>query len=114
MTDATIEGIQPFDPDCPLCEAARITPWFHEDDICWIAECEICSTPMVVWRHHGVVPPTEHRDHMMERLAAIADEHLGEHWVDGHMRNIPNHFHAHARPKGGFFGPMGRQVPKPR
>ena len=31
--------------DCDLCEAARITPWFHEDDICWIAECEICAVP---------------------------------------------------------------------
>ena len=29
--------------DCDLCEAARITPWFHEDDVCWIAECEICD-----------------------------------------------------------------------
>jgi len=27
-----------------------------------------------------------------------------EFWVDDHMRNIPDHFHAHARPKGGFFG----------
>jgi hypothetical protein len=24
--------------------------------------------------------------------------------VDDHMRNIPDHWHAHARPKGGFFG----------
>jgi len=31
--------------DCDLCEAARITPWYHEDDICWIAECEICAGP---------------------------------------------------------------------
>ena len=35
---------------CDLCEAARITPWFHEDDLCWIAECEICAVPMVVWK----------------------------------------------------------------
>ena len=27
-----------------------------------------------------------------------------EHYVDDHMRNIPDHYHAHARPKGGFFG----------
>ena len=23
--------------DCELCEAARLTPWFHEDEVCWIA-----------------------------------------------------------------------------
>ena len=44
--------------DCDLCEAARITPWFHEDDVCWIAECEICYVPMVVWRFHGTEPPS--------------------------------------------------------
>ena len=27
-----------------------------------------------------------------------------EHYVDDNMRNIPDHYHAHARPKGGFFG----------
>ena len=37
----------PRDDNCDLCEAARITEWFHEDDVCWIAECEICATPMV-------------------------------------------------------------------
>ena len=42
---------------CDLCEAARITPWFHEDDLCWIAECEICAVPMVVWREHDPDPP---------------------------------------------------------
>jgi hypothetical protein len=21
---------------CDLCRAAKITPWFHEDEICWI------------------------------------------------------------------------------
>ena len=40
----------PHDESCDLCIAARITPWFHEDDLCWIAECTICATPMVVLR----------------------------------------------------------------
>jgi hypothetical protein len=25
------------------------------------------------------------------------------------MRNIPDHYHAHGRPKGGFFGPGARR-----
>ena len=95
----------PPDERCDLCEAARITPWFHEDDVCWIAECEICAVPMVVWRHHGVMPPSEHHAHMLDRLRDVVSEHFGfEHYVDDHMRNIPDHYHAHARPKGGFFG----------
>jgi hypothetical protein len=89
---------------CDLCRAAKITPWFHEDEICWIAECEICETPMVVWRFHGTQPPEDHLKHMLQRLREVAAQRVGEFWIDDHMRNIPDHFHAHARPKGGFFG----------
>jgi hypothetical protein len=93
-----------FDEKCDLCEAVRMTEWFHEDDVCWIAECEICAVPMVVWRSHGTEPPEDARTHMMEHLGRIAEARMGEHYFDGHMRNIPDHFHVHARPKGGFFG----------
>ncbi|MFN8018359.1 MAG: hypothetical protein U0P45_09575 [Acidimicrobiales bacterium] len=96
-----------FDADCPLCEAARISPWHHEDDVCWVADCTICATPMVVWRGHGIDPPPDERGHMMAVLARVATAQLGAHWVDANMRNIPDHFHAHARPEGGFFGPGG-------
>jgi hypothetical protein len=104
---AAVAADRVLDPRCPLCEAARITPWHHEDDICWIADCEICATPMVVWRGHGTAPPPGERDHMMTHLARVANAALGPHWVDANMRNIPHHFHAHARPEGGFFGPGG-------
>lgn len=94
---------------CDLCAAARITPWFHEDDVCWVAECEICAVPMVVWRHHGVNPPEADLAHMHARLAAVVAEHFDyEHDVDDRLRNIPDHYHAHARPRGGFFGPRRR------
>jgi hypothetical protein len=101
MADPDVAGVD----DCDLCEAARMTEWFHEDETCWIAECEICAVPMVVWRSHGAVPPEADRAHMLEQLGRVATELLGEHYIDGHMRNIPDHFHVHARPKGGFFGP---------
>ena len=93
------------DDDCDLCEAARITEWFHEDDICWIAECEICAVPMVVWRGHGTTPPAEELAHMHTQLAQVVEVHFTyEHYIDDNMRNIPDHYHAHARPRGGFFG----------
>ena len=99
---------------CDLCEAARITPWFHEDDICWIAECEICAVPMVVWRGHGVTPPSDELAHMHERLAIVVGEYFTfDHYVDDNMRNIPDHYHAHARPVGGFFGHGLQRKPPP-
>ena len=84
---------------CDLCEAARITPWHHEDEVCWVADCEICGVPMVVWKSHGNQPPPDEVEHMRGALAAVADRRFGpEGWsLDSVMRQIPDHFHAHAR-----------------
>ena len=92
------------DDTCLLCRAERITPWYHEDDVCWVADCSLCATPMVVWRWHGVEPSEDDREHMVERLGMAAATVFDGHYYDGNMRNIPDHFHMHARPEGGFFG----------
>ena len=93
--DGKVEG-------CELCEAARFTPWFHEDDVCWIAECEVCGVPMVVWNRHGVEPPQADLDHMLSHLNRVATDLYGEggYALDRVMRQIPTHFHAHARDPG--------------
>jgi hypothetical protein len=91
--------------NCELCEAARLTEWFFEDDECWVAECESCSVPMVVWRIHDPSPPADVKARLHARLAAVVDEHFdAEHWVDDNLRTVPDHYHAHARPRGGLFG----------
>ncbi len=41
---------------------------------------------------------------MHSHLARVAGEVFDGHYVDDNMRNIPDHYHAHARPQGGFFG----------
>jgi hypothetical protein len=91
--------------ECDLCEAARMTQWYHEDDICWIADCEVCNIPMVVWRNHGTEPPAADADHMLRELARVADQvFAGREWsIDRNMRQIPDHFHAHARDKDWYF-----------
>ena len=90
---------------CELCEAARLTEWFFEDDECWIAECEMCAVPMVVWRRHDPDPPAVTRAALWERLSSVVIEFYGfDHYIDENMRSIPDHYHAHARPRGGFFG----------
>lgn len=99
MTDPRPGGAEGKVADCELCEAARFTPWFHEDEICWIAECEVCSVPMVVWNRHGSEPPDANLEHMLAHLDRVATEQFGEsgYNIDRVMRQIPNHFHAHAR-----------------
>ena len=90
---------------CDLCEAARMTTWYHEDDVCWIAECEVCSVPMVVWRCHGVSPSASELAHMLGELERVARAQFGEREfkVDRVMRQIPGHFHAHARDEGWYY-----------
>ncbi len=89
----------PDDPDCELCEAARFTHWYAETADGWIADCEVCSVPMVVWWHHGTEPSEEVRNELFAELGRAADERFGEGtWqLDTTMRQVPNHFHAHAR-----------------
>jgi hypothetical protein len=73
---------------------------------------------MVVWRIHATDPPEDDLAMMLEHLAKVADEVLGTgNWsVDRHMRQIPDHFHAHARDPHWFtrrFG-SGRAPLPPR
>lgn len=95
---------------CDLCEAARLTAWHHEDDLCWIADCEICDVPMVVWKEHGPTPPEQAVAAMVAELERVATERFGEtpFRIDRVMRQIPDHFHAHARDEGWWWRRFGR------
>ena len=88
-----------FDPECELCEAARFTHWYYEDDLCWVADCEVCATPMVVWKQHGTEPPPDEVAAMLARLVEAGEQRFGPDGgrVDQVMRQIPDHFHAHYR-----------------
>jgi hypothetical protein len=91
---------------CLLCRAEVVTERHFEDEECWVADCMVCATPMVVWRVHGL-PDPDLESRLIERLEHVASGRYGKdgYWVDGRMRRIPDHWHAHARPSGGFFDP---------
>jgi hypothetical protein len=84
---------------CELCQAASVTTRYYDDAECWIADCLICRVPMVVWREHDPTPPEEVRTRLIERLSPVAETVFAEHawYYDDHMRNIPDHYHGHAR-----------------
>jgi hypothetical protein len=64
---------------------------------------------MVVWRSHGL-PDAETERALLERLEPIATERYPRgFYVDGERRRIPDHWHAHARPDGGFFDPRSER-----
>ena len=88
------------DSICDLCQAARLTTWHHEDDICWVADCEVCDVPMVVWKHHGTDPPPTDLAHMKAMLERAALARFDNWAIDQVRRQIPDHWHAHGRPAG--------------
>jgi len=91
---------------CLLCAAERVTEWHLEDDDCWVADCLVCMTPMVVWRIHGLPDPRLEAS-LLARLRTVAASRYGADgfYIDPERRRIPDHWHAHARPAGGFFDP---------
>ena len=90
---------------CQLCDAEQVTPWHFQDDDCWVADCMVCATPMIVWRIHGL-PDARVESELLARLEAVAATRYPDgYWIDGERRRIPDHWHAHARPAGGFFDP---------
>lgn len=58
--------------------------------------------PMVVWWRHGRDPSSEVKDSLFDSLSRAADERFGSgRWsIDETMRQVPSHFHAHARDEG--------------
>ncbi len=102
-------GSSASDQSCLLCRAERVTAWHFEDEECWVADCMICATPMIVWRAHGL-PDPEQEARLLRHLERVAAQRYGEdgYWVDGDRRRIPDHWHAHARPAGGFFDPASK------
>jgi hypothetical protein len=109
-----VAGGDHHDSSCELCEAARLTEWFHEDESCWIAECEACCVPMVVWRRHDPSPPDPVRAALLARLDSVVRRHYGfDHWIDENMRSIPTHYHAHARPRPALGGPRRPRDDRP-
>lgn len=82
---------------CALCEAAPITRRYHEDALCWIADCKDCQVPMAVYREHGVRPPRKHLAHMVRLLRLCGRPGVG-YRLDDSMNTIPDHYHVHLRP----------------
>lgn len=87
---------------CELCELARTTTWHAEYDDPFrfvILDCDSCEVPMAVLGAHRATPTEDERAVMQRCLAAIADGKYPRGWYfDDHLRQIPEHYHLHARP----------------
>jgi len=68
---------------------------------------------MVVWRVHDPHPPEAVKQRLHELLRSVVGElFVDEIYIDDNMRNIPDHYHAHARGRGKWgMQPLERRRP---
>jgi hypothetical protein len=87
---------------CELCDLARTTHWYAEFEQpvrFVILDCDSCDVPMAVLGAHRRRATSEELSTMKRALAEIADQKYPQGWFfDEHMRQIPEHYHLHARP----------------
>jgi hypothetical protein len=87
---------------CELCELVRTTVWYaeYEDPFRFVVlDCDSCEVPMAVLGEHRPAVDAGERAVLQRALAAIADPKYPQGWTfDDRMRQIPGHYHAHARP----------------
>lgn len=89
-----------------------MTPWYAEvtEPFAFaILDCDSCDVPMVVLGEHRAQPTEAEREVMRQALSRIADEKFAHGWFfDDHMRQIPDHYHLHARPLPSWLPPRMR------
>lgn len=87
---------------CELCQLTRTTTWYAEveEPVRFVLlDCDSCDVPMAVLGEHRAVPTDAEREVLQQALGRIADEKYRNGWFfDDHMRQIPDHYHCHARP----------------
>jgi hypothetical protein len=86
---------------CELCDLARTTRWyaqFFEPFPFTILDCDSCDVPMAVLGEHRAAVSEGERDVMQRALRLVGESLLlGEMFFDDRMRQIPEHYHLHAR-----------------
>jgi hypothetical protein len=87
---------------CELCQLARTTTWYAEFDKPFrfaILDCDSCDVPMAVLGEHRKVVTQAERKVLERELGKVASTKYPRGWFfDDHMRQIPEHYHVHARP----------------
>ncbi len=89
------------DESCELCRLVRSTRWyaqFHDPLPFTVLDCDSCDTPMAVLGEHRREVSDAEREALQRALRLIGDLlGLGEMVFDDRMKQIPDHYHVHAR-----------------
>ena len=78
---------------CPLCERKKLTHWYYEDLICWVADCLTCGPghPIIVTKFHHSLTEDE-KKHMLKIAEGLFPNYRG---IRVEQRSITEHYHFH-------------------
>ena len=96
---------------CELCELVRSTRWYAQyfDPLPFtVLDCDSCDTPMAVLTEHRREVSEREKRLMTDALELVGRAlELGELFFDDRMRQIPDHYHLHARPRPRWWPASG-------
>ncbi|MCK4358985.1 MAG: hypothetical protein KAW92_09625 [Candidatus Cloacimonetes bacterium] len=84
--------------ECELCKAEKLTHWYYEDDLIWIADCKTCKCPMTVLRKHHKTFTNEEKFYIIDKIMELFGRTAYK-YIDWNMKTIKNHAHCHLRGK---------------
>ena len=78
--------------DCLLCKAEKLTHWYHEDELIWIADCVKCKTPMVVIKNHTMDLSSKEFNYILKVIEELFGQNV---YIRREQRQIKDHLHWH-------------------
>lgn len=76
---------------CPLCERGKVSHWYLEDDICWVADCITFGLPMIVLKRHTMDPTDQELNH----LKSVVNNLFPSKGLRKGQRRRADHLHWH-------------------
>lgn len=77
--------------NCPLCERKKLSHWYYEDDLIWVANCTFHKVPMIILKRHSLEPNEEE----WARILEVKNRLFPTLRFRSYMGRIRDHWHDH-------------------
>ena len=79
---------------CPLCEREKLTHWYYEDLVCWVADCLTCGPghPVIVIKWHRSELTNDEKRYFLKIIHDLFPDYRG---IRTKARQIKDHAHYH-------------------
>jgi len=78
--------------ECELCGREKLTKWYYDCDLFWIADCKGCNIPMLIYHRHTMNVPIMDLFLMTKRINKLFGNNVK---LRLQARKNKEHFHCH-------------------